>query len=135
MSLRHLEESVVPVREAEENLRVIRDLMERSTKYSTFSGLSGIFAGFVSILGCLGHRFGVQALPAASRTLPFLLNWTLVIALAIGVDYLLTKRHAASVGKVIVSRLGKQMVLGSLPGLGTGALLTLYFLQRGRMDE
>ena len=29
-------------REAEENLRVIRALMERSTKYSTFSGLSGI---------------------------------------------------------------------------------------------
>ena len=26
---------------AQENLRVIRDLMERSTKYSTFSGLSG----------------------------------------------------------------------------------------------
>lgn len=113
-------------REAEENLRVIRALMERSTKYSTFSGLSGICAGLASIVGCvltrrLGHDPG--AFPVAFLTL-----WSVVIIVAIGADYLLMKRRAARVGKHVISRLGKQMIVASVPGLGVGVVITLYFL-------
>lgn len=114
-------------REAEENLRVIRDLMERSTKYSTFSGLSGILAGAASIVGCyVTHTFirNPDAFPIA-----FLITWSLVILAALGADFLLMKRRAARVGKRVLSRLGKQMVIASAPGLGTGALLTFYFMQ------
>ncbi|HZO88520.1 MAG TPA: hypothetical protein VFB38_09275 [Chthonomonadaceae bacterium] len=117
-------------REAEENLRVIRDLMERSTKYSTFSGLSGVLAGIASIVGCLlTRRLELAAPPPTDFQAAFLTIWSLVIAFALGADYLLTKRRAAQVGKRIVSRLGRQMLLGSAPGLGTGVLLTLFFLQ------
>lgn len=117
-------------REAVENLRVIRDLMERSTKYSTFSGLSGVLAGAASIVGCLVTNALERArpLPLEFRA-AFLLTWSLVILFAIGCDYLLTKRRAARVGKYILSRLGKQMAVASAPGLGTGALLTLFLLQ------
>lgn len=125
----------MPVREAEENLRIIRDLMERSTRYSTFSGLSGVFAGLVSIAGCLVQRFYVLSLPRETQSTAFLVNWTLVIALALGMDYLLTKRRAPLVGKTIISRLGKQMAMAAAPGLGTGVLLTLYFLQRGLIHD
>ena len=114
-------------REAEENLRVIRALMERSTKYSTFSGISGICAGLASIVGCvvtrmIGHDPG--AFPAA-----FLALWSAVIVVAIGADYLLMKRRAARVGKHVISRLGKQMIIACAPGLGVGAVITLYLLQ------
>jgi len=114
-------------REAEENLRVIRALMERSTKFSTFSGISGICAGLASIAGCivtrkLGHDPGT--FPAAFLTL-----WSVVIVVAVGTDYLLMKRRAARVGKHVLSRLGKQMVIASAPGLGMGAVVTLYLLQ------
>ncbi|HZT42624.1 MAG TPA: hypothetical protein VFA07_10710 [Chthonomonadaceae bacterium] len=123
-------------REAEENLRVIRQLMERSTKYSTFSGYSGVLAGAASIVGCLVTRWLEKTYPdpAAFRNL-FLLTWSLVIVFAIGADYLLTKRRAARVGKHILSRLGKQMLIASAPGLGTGALLTLYFLQHSALTD
>jgi hypothetical protein len=124
-----------PVQEAQENLRVIRDLMERSTKYSTFSGLSGVLAGLVAITGCLIQYFYVLALPLDSRNTAFLINWSIVIILAIGFDFLLTKRRAPQVGKTIVSRLGKQMALAALPGLGTGALLSLVLLHHGLMDQ
>lgn len=124
-----------PVQEAEENLRVIRELMERSTRYSTFSGLSGICAGLFSILGCLVQRFWVLSLPASERLVAFTINWTLVIALTIGADFFLTKRKAPLVGKTILSRLGRQMVVASAPGLLTGALLTLFLLQQGHMDQ
>lgn len=119
------------LREAEENLRVIRELMERSTKYSTFSGLSGILAGAYSIVGCIV----TSLLPSptvnigAFRT-PFLLTWSVVIVCAIVTDALLMKRRAARVGKRIVSRLGKQMIYAAGPGLGTGAMLTVWLVQR-----
>ena len=114
-------------REAEENLRVIRALMERSTKFSTFSGLSGICAGLASIVGCVvTHRLGPDP---TNFAVAFLFTWSVVIVVAVGVDYLLMKRRAARVGKRVLSRLGKQMVIASAPGLGAGAMLTLYLLQ------
>jgi len=38
---------------AAEELKVIRDLMERPVRYSTQSGLSGVLAGTAAIAGCL----------------------------------------------------------------------------------
>ncbi len=111
--------------EASENLRIIRDLMERSTRYSTFSGLSGILAGTAAIIGTL-LTYHLQ--PGAKA---FLVIWSAVVAFALLNDYLITKRKARGVGKHIVSRLGKQMVLASMPGLGLGTLLTLFFWQHG----
>lgn len=117
---------------AHENLRVIRDLMERSTRYSTFSGLSGVLAGTASIVGCLITHALIGRAGAESYA-PFLLTWSLVIVFAIGADYVWMKRRAKRVGKRIVSPLGKQMLIASAPGLGTGALLTLFFLQHNLM--
>jgi len=135
MILREYEPEPMPLHEAEENLRVIRDLMERSTRYSTFSGLSGVCAGLVSIIGCLVQKFWVLSLPAASQFAAFLVNWTIVVVLAIGIDFVLTKRRAPLVGKTINSHLGRQMFIASFPGLFTGALLTLFFLQHGLVDS
>lgn len=123
-------------REAEENLRVIRELMERSTKFSTFSGVSGIMAGMASIVGCLvTHALQQRYTDVARAGVPILLTWSIVILFAVGVDFLLTKRHASRVGKRIVSHLGKQMAFASIPGLGTGALLTLYLLRHDLISD
>jgi len=40
-----------PLDEARENLRVIRQTMERSTQYSTLSGISGVLVGLAGIGG------------------------------------------------------------------------------------
>ena len=118
--------------EAKENLRLIRELMERSTRHSTFSGVSGVFAGAVSIVGCVvTHLLNQRALTPNAYAIAFLTLWTGVVALAIGADYFLTKRRAASVGKRILSRLGRQMFVASMPGLGSGAVITLFFLRQG----
>src|SRR5215831_5246178 len=128
MPVRDYEPYGLPVVEAEESLLVIRQLMERSTKHSTFSGLSGVLAGVYSIAGCLTQWlvFPVVPLLAAHPVKAFLVLWSCVVFLAIGTDYLLTKRKAFLVGKTIRSRLGQQMFLAAAPGLGTGALITLF---------
>jgi len=109
--------------------------MERSTRYSTFSGLSGVCAGLVSLTGCLIQFRCIRRLPADNQATAFLLNWGLVVVLAVAIDFLLTKRRAPLVGKRVLSRLGKQMVLASAPGIGIGGLLTLFFVQQGLADE
>lgn len=119
-------------RTAHENLQVIRDLMERSTRYSTFSGLSGVLAGTASIVGCIVTHSLTGRDGMVDHT-AFLLTWSIVIVFAIGADYLWMKRRATRVGKRIVSPLGKQMVVASAPGLGAGLLLTLFFLQHSLM--
>ena len=107
--------------------------MERSTKFSTFSGMSGICAGLASILGCLATR----ALGPDPRTFPvqFITLWAVVIIVAVGADYLLMKRRAARVGKHVLSRLGKQMVIAAAPGLGAGTVLTLYLFQHNALGD
>src|SRR5437763_16540323 len=99
MHVSEFELEPLPVHEAEENLRVIRDLMERSTRYSTFSGLSGVCAGLVSILGCLLQQVWVLSQPAAWQPAAFIVNWSAVVILAIGIVFLLTKRRSPLVGK------------------------------------
>src|SRR5438105_4955217 len=124
-----------PAGDAEENLRVIRSLMERSTRFSTFSGPSGILAGTFAIIGCLTHRFYVAALSQDARYAAMLVTWSLVVLAAITADYVLTKRRAHMVGKYIRSHLGRQIVLASAPGLGLGVLITLYLLVIRRLDD
>src|SRR2546422_4936295 len=116
-----------PVHEAEENLRIIRGLMERSTKHSTFSGISGVLAGLYSIAGCVIQAFVLPNVTPDHPVVSFIALWSVVVGLAIGTDYFLTKRRAAQFGKTIRSRLGKQMILAAGPALLTGALLTLFF--------
>src|SRR5689334_11831812 len=128
MPVREYEPYGLPVHDAEESLLVIRQLMERSTRHSTFSGLSGVLAGVYAISGCMIQWLGFPRLAALSAhpVRGFLTVWSLVVLLAIGTDFILTKRKAVYVGKTIRSRLGKQMFLASAPGLGTGALITLF---------
>lgn len=109
--------------EASENLRIIREVMERSTRHSTFSGLSGILAGTAAIIGAI---LDYQLHPTPRL---FLTIWSIVLIFTLGTDYLITKRKAPHVGKHVVSRLGKQMLLASAPGLGMSVLLTWFCWQ------
>ena len=108
-------------REAQENLRRIRELMERPHQHSTFSGLSGVAAGVASIIGTV-----LTSKLSPNEHVAQLGIWAAVILIALGGDLVLTKRRAVLVGKRILSRLGKQMLIAATPGLGTGVLLTFY---------
>ncbi len=135
MPVKERESFEFPAVEAEENLRVIRSLMERSTRFSTFSGTSGILAGSFAIVGCLVHRFMVARLPQDIRHAAILLTWSAVVIAAVSADYFLTKRRARSVGKYIRSHLGRQIAFASAPGLGFGVLLTIYLFSVNRLED
>ena len=107
--------------EAEEHLRVIRQAMERSTKHSTLSGLSGVLAGCYALVAA---KFA----PPVTETLLFVAVWGVTLLLALLTDVLLTKRRATSVGKTAFSPLGAQLARAVGPGLLAGAGVTLFHL-------
>jgi hypothetical protein len=123
----------VPLEEARENLRVIRQTMERSTKYSTLSGLSGVLIGLAAIAGVLATNWLTgDAPPGASvyrHPSALALVWVSVLVMAVAIDFACNKRRAARVGKHVVSPLGAHIVLAALPAFLAGGVLTLFFYQ------
>jgi hypothetical protein len=117
------EESPTDLREAREDLRVIRQVMERSTRYSTLSGLSGVLVGLVAVMGA----FVTRALPHI-YTHPLRLGaiWFIVLLLAVGIDFGRNKRRAALVGKRVVSPLGVHIIGAALPAFFAGAVFTAF---------
>ena len=109
--------------EAEEHLKLIRTAMERSTKHSTLSGLSGILAGLIALVASILGQTVVQG-----SSVRFVLLWSVTLALAATIDIVLTKRRAARVGKTAFSPLGKQLARAVAPGLLVGLALTGFYL-------
>lgn len=111
--------------EAEEHLRVIRQAMERSTKHSTLSGLSGVLAGCYALVAAV---FAPTKIGTLTEKLLFVAIWGATLALALVTDVLLTKRRAARVGKTAFSALGVHLARAVAPGLLAGAGITLFHL-------
>ena len=120
-----------PLEEARENLRVIRQTMERSTKYSTLSGLSGVLIGVAAIAGVAVSRAMLARAQAAHPLdrgdyLTLGPVWLLVLALAVGIEFACNKRRAATIGKRVGSPLGAHILVAALPSFFAAALLTLF---------
>lgn len=122
--------------EAEEHLRVIRQAMERSTRHSTLSGMSGMVVGGLALLACLLTNTLVPKLSTETARLIFGAIWGGCLLLAILSDFILTKRRAARVGKTPFSPLGKHLARAAAPGLAAAVLLTLFFwLHPNRIND
>lgn len=121
-----------PLDEAREHLRVIRQTMDRSTKYSTLSGLSGVLIGLTAIAGVLVTRQVIgshQTAHQPSREIQPLLGaiWLGVLVLAVSIEFVCNKRRAARIGKHVASPLGAHIVVAALPAFTAAAVLTAFF--------
>jgi hypothetical protein len=113
--------------EAEEHLRVIRQAMERSTRHSTLSGLSGVVVGLIALAGCGATATLVARAPSPLKRYEFIGVWVLVFVLSLVADTVLTKRRAAMVGKTARSPLGRHLARAAAPGLLAAVILSVFF--------
>ena len=124
-----------PLDEARENLRVIRQTMERSTQYSTLSGLSGVLIGLAAIAGVAVSQAMLARAAGGVPTRPDYLHlgpvWLLVLALAVGIEFACNKRRAVRIGKRVASPLGAHILVAALPSFFGAVLLTLFFYLHG----
>ena len=119
---------------AEEDLRVIRTLMERATTYRAISAPTALVGGLLSIIaatliefssrpgGPFGHRINSRE---------FVLIWLAVLALTVLTNVFVVWREATNSGRPFISSGMKLALRAIAPNLIVPALFTAWFLKVG----
>lgn len=129
----------------EETLTEIRHLMERSSRFISLSGFSGIFAGVYALLGALaayyylhsgrntaGNEAYSSGSPAGYDTLIFLaIDALLVLILAIGTGIFLTTRRAKKDGNSLLDAAAKKLIINLSIPLLAGGIFCLALIYHG----
>jgi len=123
-------------------LSSIRNLMERSSKFISLSGLSGVMAGIYALIGSyIGYRIvynqngGLQyrssyiSQPEILWQLTLIASLVLVFSLVTGI--LLTIRQARKKGEKFWNPVSKRLLVNMAIPLLTGGLFILILLIRG----
>ena len=124
-----------------EDLKEIKDIMNRSSKFISLSGYSGVFAGIIALIGAyLAHQtvyvdqdystFRKAALDSETIIRLLLLASTTLI-LAVGVGIFFTTREAKKNNQKIWDHQTRRLLINLLIPLVTGGILCLMFLARG----
>jgi hypothetical protein len=109
---------------ARDNLRYIRETMERATSFTAVPGWGGVAMGITAL--------GAAAVAARQTSVEaWLLTWLGGAAVAAGIAAwtMLAKSHAA--GVPLFSGPGRKFALSFTPPLFVGALLTIVFYRAG----
>lgn len=123
-----------------QTLQEIRHLMERSSRFISLSGMSGVFAGIYAIAGAyaayrflglegVGEYGGDTLSNSNGETLRFLaIDALIIVVLAIATGIFLTTRKASKDGNSIFDRTAKKLVLNVSIPLLTGGIFCLLLV-------
>ncbi|MCR9171049.1 MAG: hypothetical protein NXI10_01040 [bacterium] len=123
-----------------EQLAEIRDIMNKSTRFLSLSGLSGVVAGVAAIGGAwaaydyLGkHAIGlnVYTTDRADMIQFFLLDAFIVLAVAVGFGSIFTIRKARKNGQSVFNKMGMRLLINLCIPLFTGGAFGLIVLYHG----
>lgn len=123
-----------------DDLKAIRDLMEKSTKFISLSGLTGIMSGITAIIGAAFAYFFLLRDPAATEfnlrqeTLILLADAMIVLILSIFYAVYFSWRKARKNGQKIFNRLAYKILYHLGLPLLTGGVFSLVLLFRGEVD-
>jgi hypothetical protein len=130
------------VQEFEKDLASIKDVMERSTKFISLSGLTGILAGTYALLGSLvayylvyypsspfGFRF--HYVNEEKTIVSLLATATFVLTLSLLTGYYFTYQKAKKKNQKIWSKSSERLLSSMATPLVAGGLFILILLSRG----
>ena len=124
LRLANIEEPPALHARAMENLRFIRETMERAGAFTAVSG-SGVAATGILALAAAAVA---PAQPAAPR---WLLTWVATLVLSTAISGWATVRKARHAHVPLLSGAGRKFLLAFLPPMMVGALLTAELVRRG----
>lgn len=127
-----------------QQLSEIRSLMERSSRFISLSGLSGVGAGFAALIGSAIAYWRIEAYTSETSSytysqytdpllweLIFIATGILIIALSVGAFF--TLREAKKQGQSIWDKSSQQLIVSLLIPLVTGGLFCLLLLDHGML--
>lgn len=123
-----------------EQLAEIRDIMNKSTRFLSLSGLSGVVAGFAALGGAWAaydylakQAYGFDLYIAdRSNIIQFLIvDAIIVLLVAIGFGSIFTIRKAKKNGQRMLNKMGMRMLINLCIPLFTGGAFGLIVLYHG----
>jgi hypothetical protein len=112
---------------AMDNLRFIRQTMERAGSFTAVSGWGQVVIGVMGLLAAwLASR---QATPEN-----WLATWSVAAVVATGIGVVTTAMKARAIGEPIRSGPGRKFVLSLAPALVAGAVLTAVLFRAGHVE-
>ncbi len=115
---------------AEQNLEIIRTLMERATRYEYLSARAGLQVGGIAVAGAAAFCW-----LDATSPLTFGAVWCVVFALAILVMVREQVREVQAAGVPLWTRPAREIVRALLPAVTMAAVLSLQAFSHGRHLE
>ncbi len=126
------------MRTAESDLKDIRNLMERSSRFISLSGLAGVFAGLYALIGAwLAHQFYLSKINGSSDRVypsesdsvtPLILIALAVLILSVITAIFLTTRNARKKNQKIWDKRSQRMLWNLAIPLVAGGILVLILL-------
>lgn len=128
--------------EYEKDIASIRNMMERSVKFISLSGLSGVIAGIYALLGA-GYVYYIVYYPYSPFGFRFyyaneshlivqlLVTAMIVLILSLATGYWFSLRKAKRLGVSIWNKASRQLMVDLLIPLLSGGLFILILLSRG----
>lgn len=116
---------------AEEDLRVIRTLMERAATYRAISAPTALVGGLLSLLSAAFIAKSDLLFGRALRAREFAMTWVVVLALTMIANVFFVSREARNSGRPFISSGMKLALRAIAPTLIVPALFTVWFLKIG----
>jgi predicted lysophospholipase L1 biosynthesis ABC-type transport system permease subunit len=128
--------------EYEKDIASIRSIMERSAKFISLSGLSGVMSGIYAVSGALGayyllyypySPFGFRFYYANEKevVVKLLVIGFVVLAASLITGYLLSRKKSKRLDIAIWNKASQQLLQDLLIPLVTGGLFIIILLSRG----
>ncbi len=119
---------------AEQDLRVIRTLMERAATYRAISAPTALVGGLLSLLSAAFIARPDILLGRTLRSREIAMIWIVVLALTMIVNVFFVSREARNSGRPFVSSGMKLALRAIAPTLIVPAIFTVWFLKLGYLS-
>lgn len=124
-----------------QDLRQIKEIMDRSSKFISLSGLSGVAAGIIALAGAwYAYRYiytesdfyGYQVVTISSESIASIIGLgALILILSVSAGIFFTAQKAKKANQKVWNAQAKRLLINLSIPLVTGGLLSLIFLSRG----
>ena len=113
---------------AMDNLRYIRETMQRSASFTHVSGIGGVLMGLIAI---------ATALIASRSAAPtvWVVTWLASAVASLAVATVSMARKSAAAGEGLLTGPGRKFAWNVIPPLAVGAVLTVVFIRAALIDQ
>ena len=122
-----------------QQLAEIRSMMERSSRFISLSGLSGVMAGIYALVGAAFVKYYPIGYERTGEfewdtAIIYLLIAAIVMGLSLLTGFILTYRRAKLHGRKLIDHIAVRMLVNLVIPIATGGFVAFMFLYKGYLD-